>query len=122
MIGSAPNVGRERWVALSLLVSKKSDVMNDDLFRIPNLTRLDSNERFERLFAAVNRNGKQVRKAPAKLDAKAWAPADKSVSVTVKRTARKATVTLGHKDGLRFADFITGQLDDLYEAFRKPAK
>jgi ParB family transcriptional regulator, chromosome partitioning protein len=121
MVGSAPNIGRERWVALSLLVSKKSDVMNDTVSD-PEFNGLDSNERFERLFAAVNRNGKQVRKAPAKLDAKAWAPADKTVIVTVKRTARKATVTLGQKDGLRFADFITGQLDDLYEAFRKPPK
>jgi ParB family chromosome partitioning protein len=120
-IGSAPEVGRERWVALSLLVSKKSNVVND-IVSASEFSKLESTERFERLFAAVNTSGMAVRKAVIKSDDKAWVPADKSVSVTVKKIAKKATVTLGSSDGLRFADFIIGQLDDLYEAFRKSAK
>jgi ParB family chromosome partitioning protein len=120
-VGSALTVGRERWVELSLLVNRKSDMVSD-VVSDPAFKQLDSNGRFERLFAALNMTGKPVRKATVQPEAKAWAPADKSVSVTVKKTAQKATVTLGHKDGPRFADFITGRLDDLYEAFRKSTK
>ena len=120
-IGSAPMVGRERWVALSLLVSKKSNVVGD-IVSTSEFGKLESTERFERLFTALNTSGKPVRKAATKPDDKAWVPADKSVSVTVKKMAKRATVTLGHNDGLRFADFIIGQLDSLYEAFRKSAK
>lgn len=121
VVGPAPAVGRERWVELSLLVNKRLDVVKD-IMSAPQFDEVDSNGRFERLFATLNKNGKRVRKAAAKLEAEGWASADKSVSVTLKKMARKATVTLAHKDGLRFADFITGQLDDLYEAFRKSTK
>lgn len=120
-IGSAPAVGRERWVELSLLVGKKSDVVKD-VVSAPGFNESNSTERFEKLFAALKTNGKPVRKAAPKVEAKAWAPADKSISVIVEKKSKKATVTLGHKDGLRFADFITGQLDALYEAFRKSTK
>ena len=117
-IASAPAIGRERWVEMSLLVSKRPAEVND-IVSTPEFNELESSERFERLFAALNTKGKPVRKATAKLEAKAWAPANRSVSVTVERTVKKATITLAHKDGLRFADFITGRLDDLYEDFRK---
>jgi ParB family chromosome partitioning protein len=120
-VGSAPAVGRERWVELSLLVNRKPDTVND-IVSDPAFKQLDSNGRFERLFAALKVTGAPVRKATMQPQARAWAPADRSISVTVKKTAQKATVTLGHKDGPRFADFITGRLDDLYEAFRKSAK
>lgn len=117
-VGSASAIGRERWVELSLLVSKKSDMANEVMSN-RGFDELDSNERFERLFTALNAKGKPVRKTAAKPEGKAWAPADKSISVTVKKTAKKATVVLEDKHGLRFADFITGQLDDLYEAFQR---
>lgn len=120
-IGSASGVGRERWVSLSLLVSKKADLVSD-VVSGAEFSKLDSAERFERLFAALNRAGKPARKGATRLSETAWEPADKSVSVTVKKMAKNATVILGHKDGLRFADFIAGQLDGLYEAFRKSEK
>jgi ParB family chromosome partitioning protein len=47
-----------------------------------------------------------------------WAPEDKSVSVRLKDNGKTATLAVGSTDGLRFASFITEQLDDLYQAFR----
>lgn len=117
-IGSAPAVGRERWVEMSLLVGRKPDVVNG-VVTDSKFNGLSSNERFEQLSAVLRTSRKLTRKAAAKMDAKAWAPADNSISVTIEKTVKKATVVLGHKDGLRFADFIAGRLDDLYEAFRK---
>jgi ParB family chromosome partitioning protein len=117
-IGSAASVGRERWVEMSLLVGKKFDMVNEILSE-SEFGELESNERFERLFAALNSKGKTVRKASPKPEPKSWAPDDKSVSVTLKRSGKTAAITLGAVNGPRFADWISSNLGDLYEAFRK---
>lgn len=119
-IGAAPSVGRERWVELSLLVAKPSNAEKIDAMVIePDFDGLASNERFERLFAGLNAKGKPARKGIAKPAPKAWAPTDKSASVSLQGTQKKASITVKGDIGLEFAEFITGQLDDLYEAFRK---
>lgn len=117
-IGSATAVGRERWVELSLLVGKKSDVVNEILSE-PEFSGLESNERFERLFTALNARGKLVRKANPKPEPQSWAPEDRSVSVTLKQSGKTATLAIGAANGTRFADWISSNLGDLYEAFRK---
>jgi ParB family chromosome partitioning protein len=117
-IGSAASVGRERWVELSLLVGKNSGMVSEILSE-PEFIELESNERFERLFAALNAKGKTVRKTNSKPEPKFWAPEDKSVSVTLKRSGKTATLAIGAANGTRFADWISSNLSDLYEAFRK---
>jgi ParB family transcriptional regulator, chromosome partitioning protein len=117
-IGSAASVGRERWVELSLLVGKKSDVVNEVLSE-PEFSELESNERFERLFTALNAKGKTVRKASPKPEPQSWAPEDKSVTVTFKQSGKTATLAIGAANGARFADWISSNLSGLYEAFRK---
>ena len=120
-IGPAPAVGRERWVELSLLIGKKSDVVSEVVSE-PGFSELGSSERFERLFGALNAKGKPVRKTGPKPSVRSWASADKSVSVTLKDNGKTATLALGAADGSRFASFISGKLGDLYEAFRKSEK
>lgn len=120
-IGPAPAVGRERWVELSLLVSKKPEIASE-ILSDPTFSQLESNERFERLFAALNAKGKPVRKTTVKLAPKTWAPADRSISATLKRSGRTATIALGSVNGPRFAEWISDNLDDLYEAFKKSEK
>jgi ParB family chromosome partitioning protein len=120
-IGSAPSVGRERWVELSLILPKKLDLANQ-ILSDPETRQLESNERFERLFAALNAKGRPVRKATTASEKRSWAAEDKSVSVTLKRSGRKATIALGSADGGRFGEWITSNLDSLYEAFRKSEK
>ncbi|TJW74237.1 MAG: plasmid partitioning protein RepB, partial [Mesorhizobium sp.] len=78
-IGSAASVGRERWVELSLLVGRKSDMVTE-IQSEPEFGELESNERFARLLAALNAKGKPGRKASVKPEAQSWAPEDKSVS------------------------------------------
>lgn len=120
-IGPAPAVGRERWVALSLLANRKAEIL-DEAISDPGVAEIDSNERFDRIFTSLNTGAAPGRKALPRSDVRAWASPDQSISVTVAKSGKKATVTLGRPDGLRFAEFISGQLDDLYEAFRKSTK
>ncbi|RWQ33147.1 MAG: plasmid partitioning protein RepB [Mesorhizobium sp.] len=117
-IGSAASVGRERWVELSLLVGRKSDMV-DEIQSSPEFGELESNERFERLLAALNAKGKPVRKASVKPEAQSWAPEDKSVSVSVKKAGKAVTIAVKETDGGRFGTWISDNLGDLYEAFRK---
>ncbi|WP_274630924.1 plasmid partitioning protein RepB [Arvimicrobium flavum] len=119
-IGAAPSVGRERWVELSLLVAKPSNAQKvDTIIARPDFDGLASSERFERLLAGLNTKGKPARKGVAKPDPKVWVPADKSASVLLQGTARKAAITVKGDLGFEFAAFITGQLDDLYGAFKR---
>lgn len=117
-IGSAPSIGRERWVELSLLVPKSADLVNQ-LCSAPEFRSLNSDERFERLLATLKTSSSPVRKNTAAASSqKLWVPDDKSVNVKLRRSGRTATLTLGATDGTRFADWISDNLSDLYERFR----
>lgn len=119
-IGSAPGVGRERWVELSLLVPKKITMVNEVLGR-PEFEGLSSDQRFESLFAALNTKGRPVRKG-AIVNSIPWASKDKSVSVSIKKGAKAVTLAVREADGSRFGTWISDNLDSLFEAFRKSEK
>jgi len=119
-IGSAPGVGRERWVELSLLVPKKIATVNE-IVGDPGFENLESDQRFERLFAALNAKGKPVRKV-ASAKPIPWAPTDKSVSVSVKKGAKAVIISVRESDGSRFGTWISDNLDSLFQAFRKSEK
>ena len=78
-----------------------------------------SDQRFQRAADALNTLPKATKEQPK---ANLWAAKDKSVSVNVKSTATKSVVTYEAKDGPTFAAYVTGRLDDLYEAFRQSQK
>jgi ParB family chromosome partitioning protein len=120
-IGSAPSIGRERWVELSLLLPKKAELA-DQVLSESEFHSLGSNERFERLLLALNAKGATIRKTAAKPELKSWASDDKSVSVTLKQSGKTATLALGAMNGTRFADWISDNLTDLYERFRASAE
>ncbi|WP_199202991.1 plasmid partitioning protein RepB [Mesorhizobium sp. L-2-11] len=122
VIGAAKNSGRDRWYDLAKKVREGGDTVKE-LMASPNFKAAPSDDRLEML--ARHLAGKPSGKLPAtdrRGPIKSWAPTDRSVSVTLKKSAKKAIVTLEAPDGLRFAEFITGQLDDLFEAFRKSTK
>lgn len=120
-IGSATSVGRERWVELSLLAGKKSELINAILSE-PEFGELESNKRFDRLLVALNAKGKPVRKAAMKSQAQSWVPEDKAVSVSVKKAGKAITIAVKEIDGSHFGTWISDNLGNLYEAFRKSEK
>lgn len=119
-IGAASGVGRPKW---EFLAKTLDDGCSSDwrvIVQEPEFKRLSSPDRFEMVFRQLQEKPAKQRRGAAGADA--WAPEDKSVIVNVKKTAKKATLTLSNKEGRRFADFITGQLDDLYGAFQMSIK
>lgn len=122
VIGAAKNSGRDRWYDLAKKV-REGGVTVKELMASPDFKAAPSDDRLEML--ARHLAGKPSGKLPApdrRGPIKSWAPTDRSVSVTLKKSAKKAVVTLEAPDGPRFAEFITGQLDDLYVAFRMSTK
>lgn len=120
VIGSAPGVGRPRWDALAEQLATAGSRDWKQVVASADFKKLTSPGRFDAIFDALRE--KPFRKPKATLDPAPWAPKDKSVSVTVKSTAKKSVVTYEAKDGPSFAAYITGQLDDLYVAFRESEK
>ncbi|UVK57545.1 plasmid partitioning protein RepB (plasmid) [Mesorhizobium sp. AR02] len=112
-IGAAPEVGRRRWMEFA----EKLPMAKIDISALLESLSADnsSDQRFQEAFDAINTRPAKAMEAQAR----SWAPMDKSVSVTVKTGEKKATVSLGSANGPRFAEYIAGRLDELYEGFLK---
>lgn len=118
-VGSAKNSGRDRWYDLAKKI-RVGEVSVRELIGSPDFKAATSDDRLEILARHLSaKSGGKETKPAQKASSKSWVPDDKSIRVILKKTSKKATVTLESADGLHFAEFIAGQLDDLYRAFRK---
>lgn len=119
-VGSAPSVGRERWVELSRLVANPSNTAKvDSILADPEFDGWDSNERFERLLSGLEAKRRPPRNGMLKVEAKSWALAAKSVSVSTKGSGKSFTMALKAKDARRFGAFLSERLEQLYAEFRE---
>jgi len=122
-IGPAPSIGRGRWEDFSRrFVIPTNAVKARDFIKKGKFIEANSDDRFNLLFAALPEAvelNDDTRATIANGKPDTWAPSDNSVSIRMKDNGKTATFTVGATDGSRFAAFIKGQLDDLYEAFRK---
>ena len=57
-------------------------------------------------------------KKPNAVAAHCWAPADNSISIITKSRPKDFSIVLTEKEAQPFGEWISRNLDDLYEAFR----
>lgn len=116
-IGAAPGVGRERWVALSLLAGKASNTANvAEVLQDDNFHQLPSDKRFEALYAALNKSARPVKKTvAARKDT--WQPRDKAVQAEMKNDGKAFSLSMKARNAGRFGEFLSTRLDALYEQF-----
>lgn len=114
-IGPAPGIGRPRWDALANLLESKPGADWQAVVQKAGFKGLTSVDRFEAVSKAL-----KGRAAQSGGDMLPWVPSDKSVSVSTKRSAGAVTLTFKARDGKSFGEWITENLDSLYEAFRQP--
>jgi ParB family chromosome partitioning protein len=115
-IGSAPGIGRPRWDAMAAMLDDgKGDWKS--LIQKTDFQKLSSADRFERMIKELR--PKPTKKGRGAEDHQSWASADKSVSVIAKSGPKGVSLEITKTDAKPFADWITGNLDSLYEAFRK---
>ncbi|MCO4319052.1 plasmid partitioning protein RepB [Phyllobacterium sp. 21LDTY02-6] len=118
-IGSAPGIGRERWVELSLLAERKSTQIAEVLAS-EEFGSLDSDERFSRVFAAASIKGKSAKKERLTASpAKSWISKDSSVILTMNQKAKKVAIELGNENAKPFSDWLSSRLDRLYDEFEQ---
>ena len=120
-VGPARGVGRDRWLDLRKLIENpKNGARAREYATGSDFTAASSDERFDLLFDFLRgaRSKGPVRKALSPRAQRNWAPADKSVSATIKNTGKGFNLTLTAKDASAFGEYISANLDGLYDAFR----
>ena len=108
-IGAAKGIGRDRWLELATMIDRPGNLkVVEDLVASVDINGSASDERFTLIQEALANAAKPTRRAPRRPESKPWVPRDRSISVTVRSTPKKAVVTLEAKNGPRFAAFIAG--------------
>ncbi|GLU29124.1 plasmid partitioning protein RepB [Brucella sp. NBRC 12950] len=126
-IGRAPGIGRGRWEMLCHLWHSKGDILSyRSILDSAEFKALSSDQRFrlilQRLGGTVL-NSKVKRKIPAKVSTQSrWSAFDQTIDVSIKKTMTQAVLSMGSAEGVRFADYIAGRFDELYDDFRKREK
>lgn len=116
-LGAARGVGRDRWEELKRLAAmpaysdKAVEFVKTDEFR-------SSDDGFNLLLSHLKQS-KRPRKIATRPPEKSWAPRDGSVCVLSKSTPKALMVEFTNSDGKAFGTWITSNLDDLYETFRR---
>lgn len=119
-IGAARGVGRDRWYDLSLLLKSSGLDSLAHLLEQDKFEKASSNDRFLMVFNLAKKHGRAASANQHKaLAAKPWAPRDKSVSVVTKSRPKDFSLVLTEKEAKPFGEWISSNLDELYEAFRK---
>lgn len=117
-IGSAPGVGRERWLELSLLVGKAASakIMTDTLSS-EAFSALPSDERFTALYKALNKTSRPAKKVEAASSRTKWQARDRSIQAEIKNTGKAFSLSIKAKNAGRFGEYLSHKLDALYEQF-----
>lgn len=119
-VGAARGVGRDRWEELKKLLqipanaAKAIEFVGTDDFAAGQAA-----EEGVSLLLNHLKSSKKPKKPKGTAVAKSWAPSDKSVSVTAKSRSRGFSLDLAERDARPFGEWISNNLDSLYEAFRK---
>jgi ParB family chromosome partitioning protein len=119
-IGPARGVGRDRWYDLSILLKSSNVDGLEHLLGQDKFKRASSADRFLMVFNLANTANKTASTKTLKaVAANCWAPKDKSVSIITKSRAKDFSLVLTEREAKPFGEWISNNLGELYEAFRK---
>lgn len=120
-IGSAPDVGRRRWLELSeQLHASQVDTLISEL-SADNLAQSSSEDRFQFVADFLKRSkasGKTAVQSNHKQPAKSWSSTDNSLQFTMSRKARRIAIELSSTNAAAFGDWISNHLDRLYDEYQ----
>lgn len=116
-IGAAKESGRDRWYQLAVrLRDPEAAGYAREIIGTEAFISAGSDQRLNMLADALRTEKPRTARKGEPLT---WAPADRSVSVTLKSSGKQATLSLKERDAAAFARFIADRIEDLYEDFRK---
>ncbi|MCO5164737.1 MAG: plasmid partitioning protein RepB [Mesorhizobium sp.] len=120
-VGEAKNVGRDRWYELKLqldnptkLAAALSAVEEEEFLA------LSSDVRFESLVKRLKSAGTKKR-VSTEVNKRNWVPKDNTLSADIVADGKRFTLAIKARSGdaRAFGDFLSENLDNLYEAFRQ---
>jgi ParB family chromosome partitioning protein len=122
-IGAAKGVGRDRWLEMTALIENPLNLTRaGEFIATDEFTSARVDSRFDLLFKFLKTARKPKKAIRSEQKARAWAPADKSVSVISKATGKAYTLALKDKDATVFGGWISENLERFYEEFRESEK
>lgn len=125
VLGACKKIGRDKWLSLRQLLLNpahlevaRSYVASDDF------VTLDPDKRFDILHEYMKRyQARSVARRPKKENpTMTWAAADAAASAKSVSRTKSIVVEFSDAEGKAFGDWITRNLDTLYEAFRHNRK
>ncbi|GCA51148.1 chromosome-partitioning protein ParB [Sinorhizobium sp. KGO-5] len=112
-IGAAPGFGRRRWIELADLIDRDDWRPKAlDFIDAPEFTALESDQRFEKLFALLS-----FARKPSK--AETWIAPDRSRAVRIRETDAETTLAFSKKAAPGFAEFVRKRLEALYLEYQR---
>ncbi|MGB3540054.1 MAG: plasmid partitioning protein RepB [Mesorhizobium sp.] len=120
-VGEAKGVGRDRWYELKLLMDKPANhTIALDLIGEATFRELTSDGRFDLLVRRLKStsSGKRARTHSQK---RSWVPKDGTISAEITSDPKRFTLAMRAKssEARAFGDYLSENLDRLYEAFRR---
>jgi ParB family chromosome partitioning protein len=118
-LGAAKSVGRDRWEELKKLVMDpaSAELALQEIASAEFIAK-EASERFNFLLARLIASRKSPRKSGARKAAMAsWTAEDKMVAASIENTAKTYSLSLKSKHASEFGQFISSNLDSLYQAF-----
>ncbi|MCV3769021.1 plasmid partitioning protein RepB [Rhizobium sp. TRM95796] len=114
LVGSAPGIGRRKWLALSEALSPRTLATATARLGKAEAQALTSDERFELALASVTAKG--GREAPAVQ----WSPkAGGDIAASIKTGRKTFVLSLKSTEAAAFGNYLSKRLDELFEDFAK---
>lgn len=120
-IGKAPGIGRGRWEEFARRWQLTDMTKNvAPLIESSDFNNATSDDKFTLLLSALpNISQKPVTPQAKNLSpTRQWSAVDRAVSVQMRMSDKKTTLSLEAINGPRFAEFIADRLDALYDEFK----
>ena len=123
-IGSAKNVGRDRWIDFVAQYEKAGEGCLGDLITLPEFTAIEqSDDKFSKAYALLKAANKPApKKKRLETAAKSWRSKDSSVAFSMNRKPKKTSIELTDANAGEFGDFISTRLDSLFDEFEQMKK
>ncbi|WP_315928510.1 plasmid partitioning protein RepB [Mesorhizobium sp. SP-1A] len=120
-LGASKGIGRDKWLSLRQIVLNPAykDVARQHILK-PEFSEVPDDRRFDELLNFLKRyRAKSTAKTPrsAKVST-SWTSSDNSMSVSMNRQAKKVAIELSNVEARPFSDWLTTNLDRLYDEYR----
>lgn len=119
-IGAARSVGRDRWEELKKLLAVPKNVDRArDIISAEEFTAANNADRFNLLLTRLKSRRTSARRQEQSANTAAWTASDQRVTAQYRNTGKTFSLSLTAKDAGAFGDYISSNLEALYQAFRE---